>query len=256
MKALRAIAAGGLLLAGCGGGGEKGGNQAEGGAPPPAPAAAPAGTATVTGTIKFTGTAPANPPIDMSEEAACKAKHPGSITDPQVVVNNGNLANAFVYVKSGLPAGATFSAPTQPVVIDQNGCLYSPRVFGVMAGQPIEIRNSDPVLHNIKAVPSANRGFNISQPTEGMKTTRTFDTPEVMVPLECNVHGWMNAYVGVMSHPYFAVSGEDGTFRITGLPAGTYEIEAWHEKLGTQTISVTVTDGGSATADFSFAPKA
>ena len=254
MKAFSVIACGGLLLAACGG--DRGGGSNEAGAPPPAPAAAPAGSATVTGTIKFTGTAPANPSIDMSEEAACKAKHPGAITDPQVVVNNGNLANAFVYVKSGLPAGATFSAPTAPVVIDQNGCLYAPRVFGVMAGQPIEIRNSDPVLHNIKAVPAANRGFNISQPTEGMKTTRTFDTPEVMVPLECNVHGWMNAYVGVMSHPYFAVSGEDGTFRITGLPAGTYEIEAWHEKLGTQTMSVTVTDGGSATADFSFAPKA
>ena len=255
MKALNVIACGGLLLAGCGG--DKGGGASnEAGAPPPAPAAAPAGSASVTGTVKFTGTAPANPPIDMSEEAACKGKHTGGVTDPQIVVNNGNLGNVFVYVKSGLPAGATFTAPTEPAVIDQDGCLYKPRVFGVMVGQPIEIRNSDPVLHNIKAVPAANRGFNISQPTEGMKTTRTFDTPEVMVPLECNVHGWMNAYVGVMSHPYFAVSGEDGTFRITGLPAGTYEIEAWHEKLGTQTMSVTVTDGGTATADFSFAPKA
>jgi len=253
MKSLTVMLCGGLLLAGCGG--EKGGASNEGGAPPAPPSAAPAGSATVTGTVKVTGTTPVNPLIDMSEEAACKAKHTGGITDPQVVVTNGNLANVFVYVKSGLPAGATFTAPAEAVVIDQNGCLYHPRVFGVMAGQPIEIRNSDPVLHNIKAVPSANRGFNISQPTEGMKTTRTFDTPEVMVPLECNVHGWMNAYVGVMSHPFYAVSGEDGSFRITGLPAGTYEIEAWHEKLGTQTMSVTVPDGGSATADFSFAPK-
>lgn len=255
MKPLMVVACGGLLLVGCGGGQQSGGSQSEGGTPPPAPAAAPAGSGTVTGSIKFTGTAPTNPPIDMSEEAACKDKHQGGVTDPQVVVTNGNLANVFVYVKSGLPATATFTAPSAAVVIDQDGCLYHPRVLGIMVGQPLEIRNSDPVLHNIKAVPTANRGFNISQPTEGMKTTRTFNTPEVMVPLECNVHGWMNAWVGVMSHPYFAVSGEDGSFTITGLPAGTYEIEAWHERLGTQTMSVTVTDGGSATADFTFAPK-
>jgi len=140
-------------------------------------------------------------------------------------------------------------------VIDQDGCLYHPRVFGVMAGQPIEIRNSDPVLHNIKAVPTANRGFNISQPGQGMKTTRTFSTAEIMVPLECNVHGWMNAFVGVMSHPFFATSGPDGSFSIQGLPAGTYELEAWHEKLGTRTLSVTVAENGTAAAEFSFAPK-
>jgi hypothetical protein len=254
MKALTVIALGGLLAACGGGGGDAGGNQSAGGDTPPA--AAPLGTGTVSGTISFTGTAPANPSIDMSEEAACRDKHQGGVTDPQYVVNDGKLGNVFVYVKSGLPAGATFTSPSEPVVIDQNGCLYHPRVLGIMVGQPLEIRNSDPVLHNIKAVPAANRGFNISQPTEGMKTTRTFDTPEVMVPLECNVHGWMNAYVGVMSHPYFAVSSENGTYSITGLPAGTYEIEAWHEKLGTKTMTVTVPDGGGATADFSFAPTA
>jgi hypothetical protein len=124
-----------------------------------------------------------------------------------------------------------------------------------MVGQPIEILNSDPVLHNIKAVPTANRGFNISQPSEGMKTTRTFTTQEVMVPLQCNVHGWMHASVGVLSHPFFATSGEDGTFSIKGLPAGTYELEAWHEKLGTQTMKVTVTENGTATAEFTFGSK-
>lgn len=215
-------------------------------------AAAPAGGATITGTVRFSGTAPANPAIDMSEEAACAAKHSTPPTNPQVVVSSGMLANVFVYVKSGLPAGATHPAPTTPVVIDQDGCLYRPRVFGVMAGQPIEIRNSDPVLHNIKAVPTANRGFNISQPSQGMKTTRTFPTPEVMVPLECNVHGWMNAWVGVMSHPFFATSAENGGFTITGLPAGTYELEAWHERLGTRTVTVTVTEGGAGTAEFTF----
>jgi hypothetical protein len=125
-----------------------------------------------------------------------------------------------------------------------------------MVGQQLEIQNSDPLLHNIKAVPTKNRGFNISQPTEGMKTTRTFNTPEVMVPLQCNVHGWMNAYAGVMSHPYFAVSGRDGAFEIKGLPAGTYELEAWHEKLGTKTMQVTVGENESKTADFAFTPRA
>jgi hypothetical protein len=138
-------------------------------------------------------------------------------------------------------------------VIDQTGCLYEPRVVGVMVGQSLEIRNSDPLLHNIKAVPTENRGFNISQPQAGMTSTRTFNTPEIMVPLECNVHGWMNAYVGVVAHPYFATTGADGAFAIAGLPAGTYQLEAWHERFGTRTGTVTVTDGGAGTVDFTYA---
>jgi plastocyanin len=217
---------------------------------------APAQGGTVTGKVKFTGAKPAMAKIDMSDEAVCAKKYTTPPTDESVIVGpTGGLANVFVYVKSGLPAGATYPAPTTPVTIDQRGCLYHPRVFGVMVGQPVEILNSDPVLHNIKAVPTANRGFNISQPSAGMKTTRTFATQEVMVPLQCNVHGWMHASVGVLSHPFFATSGEDGTFSIKGLPAGTYELEAWHEKLGTQTMKVTVTENGTATAEFTFGPK-
>src|SRR5918992_2469970 len=203
-------------------------------------ASGPQGNAAVNGTVSFAGTAPANPTIDMSEEAACKAKHTGAITDPQVVVKDGKVANVFVYVKSGLPANATYSPPAESAVIDQDGCLYKPRVIGVMAGQNIDIKNSDQVLHNIKAVPKVNRGFNISQPTAGMVSKRKFDRPEQMVPLQCNVHSWMHASVGVMSHPYFATTSEDGKFEIKGLPAGTYVIEAWHEKLGPKTMTVTV----------------
>jgi plastocyanin len=220
-------------------------------------ASGPQGNASVNGTVSFTGTAPANPTIDMSEEAACKAKHSGAITDPQVVVKDGKVGNVFVYVKSGLPAGATYSPPSESAVIDQDGCLYKPRVVGVMAGQNIDIKNSDPVLHNIKAVPKTNRGFNISQPTAGMVSKRKFDQPEQMVPLQCNVHSWMHASVGVMSHPYFATTSDDGKFEIKGLPAGTYEIEAWHEKLGPKTMTVTVGEGETKTADFSYtAPRA
>jgi len=255
MKRITTVLLSGLFLVGCGGGGGDASGGGEGGTPAAA-ATGPTGTATITGSISFAGAAPANPAIDMSEEQACRDKYQSQPTNPQVVVNDGKLANVFVYVKSGLPDGATYPAPAAPVVLDQDGCLYHPRVLGILVGQSLEIRNSDPVLHNIKAVPTVNRGFNISQPTAGMTSSRTFNSPEVMVPLECNVHGWMNAYLGVMSHPFFAVSAEDGTFTISGLPAGSYEIEAWHETQGVKTMSVTVADGGSATADFSFGPSA
>ena len=243
-----------LVVLACGGGDQGSNSDVAEGSAAGAADTGPRGSGKITGTVSFTGSVPANPAIDMSEEQACADKHSGGVTDPQYVVNDGKLGNVFVHVKSGLPAGAHYTAPSEPVVLDQDGCLYHPRIFGVMTGQPIEIRNSDPVLHNIKAVPEENRGFNISQPTAGMKTTRTFDAAEVMVPLECNVHGWMNAYAGVKDHPFFATTGEDGTFTIEGLPAGTYEVEAWHEKLGTRTMSVTVSDDSTATADFSFAP--
>ena len=203
----------------------------------------------VTGTVKLTGTAPANPKLDMSDEAACRGKY---TTDPVITASGGNLQNVLVYVKSGLPAGQKFTASTTPVVVDQEGCLYHPRTLAVMAGQPLEIRNSDPVLHNIKVVAKRNRGFNISQPTKGMKTTRTFTAQEIAIPVACNVHGWMHANLNVFTHPFFAVTGADGSFTIRGLPAGTYEVEAWHEKLGTQTMTVAVPATGSAAAHFTF----
>jgi len=210
----------------------------------------------VTGTVHFAGTPPKNPTVDMSEEATCKAKYTSNPVDSQYVVNNGGLGNVFVYVKSGLPAGAQYAPPAEAVTIDQRGCEYHPRVFGIQTGQKLEIKNSDPVLHNIKAVPHANRGFNISQPTAGMSTTRTFNTAEVMVPFQCNVHGWMQAHAGVLPHPFYATSSSDGKYTIKGLPPGTYTIEAWHEKLGTQTATVTVGKGESKTTDFNYSPKA
>jgi len=126
-------------------------------------------------------------------------------------------------------------------------------VFGVMVGQTLEITNSDPTLHNIHALPKGNQEFNTGQPIQGMKTTHVFTNAEVMVPFKCDVHGWMNAYIGVLPHPFFATTGADGAFSISGLPPGTYTIEAWHEKLGTKTQSVTIAASGTATADFSFA---
>ena len=244
-----------LAALGCG---KDEGSSADSPEQAPAPAAegtgtaAPAGGGTINGTVSFTGTPPANPAIDMSEEPSCAQKHTGGARDPQVLVTDGKLANVFVFVKSGLPAGRTYPVPANAAVLDQDGCLYQPRNFGVMVGQQLEIKNSDPVLHNIKAVPTKNRGFNISQPSQGMTTRRTFAVEEVGVPLECNVHSWMHASANVLSHPFFATSGRDGSFSIRGLPAGTYEIEARHEKLGTKTQSVTVPEGGTATAALTF----
>lgn len=229
---------------------------AGGGTPAASTSSGPTGDAVVSGTVHFTGTAPTNPTVDMTEEPACKAKYPSAPIDSQVIVNSGGLGNVFVYVKSGLPAGATYAPPSTPATIDQRGCEYHPRVFGLMVGQKLEIKNDDPLLHNIKAVPHVNRGFNISQPSAGMTTTRTFDKEEVMVPFQCNVHGWMQAHAGVLTHPFFAVSSSDGKFTIKGLPPGTYTIEAWHEKLGSQTATVTVGAGETKTADFNFTPKA
>jgi hypothetical protein len=213
------------------------------------------GGATITGKIKFTGTKPANPKIDMSEEPKCKAKYQATPTEEVVVVNpNGTLANVFVYVKAGLPATYRAPEPAGDVTLDQDGCRYHPHVLGILVGQKLAIKNSDGILHNIKAKGVKNRPFNISQPTV-MTSERTFTAPEVMVPLECNVHGWMHAWLGVLPHPFFAVSGTDGSFSIKGLPPGTYTIEAWHEKYGTQTATVTVAGTETKTADFSFAAK-
>ena len=211
--------------------------------------------ATVTGKVKFVGKAPANPLIDMSEEAKCAAKYTTPPREPIVQVNaNGALANVFVYVKTGLPADAKYPTPATPVTIDQSGCLYHPRVFGIMVGQTLAIKNSDGILHNIKALGKKNRPFNISQPTT-MTTNRSFTTVEVMLPFECNVHGWMHAWAGVLAHPFFSATGTDGSFSIKGLPPGTYTLEAFHEKYGTQTATVTVKAAEAKTADFTYTAK-
>ncbi len=222
----------------------------------PEPTAAPAaptpllGESTITGTVKYEGTSEKPRVIRMDSDPLCMPEGPQ--TSEVLIVGPGNgLQNAFVYVKDGL-GDHKFTAPQTPLVLDQKGCKYSPHVFGVQVGQPVIIVNSDPTLHNIHAVPKANAEFNFGQAVKGMKTTRMFDKQEVMVPFRCDVHGWMAAYGGVVAHPYFAVSKTDGTFAIKGLPAGTYTIEVWHERLGTQTTKVTVDGKSSATANVAF----
>jgi len=243
---------------GCGGGdggdagGSDGGSDAGGEAQAAAPAVDPAIAATVTGTVSFTGTAPVGTAIDMSEEPACAEKHATTpMIQPVRVGDGGGLGDVFVYVKEGL-GDMAFPTPAAAVVLDQNGCEYVPHVIGVMAGQDLTIKNSDPLLHNINTQPEINRGFNISQPRAGMESSRTFRDAEVMIPVKCDVHGWMNAYIGVTDNPYHAVSSADGSFTISGLPPGEYVIEAWHATLGASTQTVTVGDAETGTADFSF----
>ena len=245
----------GMLLSVVACGGKKEGGDAAAGAPAAdqgAAATTAMGGGAVTGHIKFDGAAPANPTIDMTTEAVCKGKYTAAAVDPVVMVTGGMLGNVVVYVKSGLPAGQTYATPNEAVEIDQQGCLYHPRALAIMVGQQLVIKNNDAVLHNIKALPTKNRPFNISQPTAGMSTKRTFTTAEDDVPVECNVHGWMHSNIMVLPHPFFAVSGADGSFTIKGLPAGTYVIEAHHSKLGAKTMTVTVAGDAAATADFAF----
>jgi plastocyanin len=240
-----------MVIAGCGGdGGSGGGGNSGGGAAVENPVdAATAGN--ITGSVAFEGTAPSMDAIDMSDERVCSDKHASTPTIDEVVVNaNGTLANVFVYVKEGLES-LQFPTPNESVLLDQDGCMYVPHVLGVMAGQDITIRNSDGLLHNINASPTEQRGFNTSQPTN-MESTRSFGTVEIMVPLRCDVHGWMNAYIGVLAHPYYSVTSSDGGFDLSTLPPGDYVVEAWHERYGTQTQNVTVTTGETAEVTFTF----
>jgi len=166
------------------------------------------------------------------------------------------MGNIMVYVSKGLPAGKTYPAPTTPAVLDQNGCQYKPHVMGIMAARAYRILNSDGVLHNIDALPKVNTPFNKPMPATVKETTTKFDKPELTFSVKCDVHPWMNAWVAVFNHPFYSATATDGKFTISGLDPGTYEITAWHERLGTQTASVTVGASDTKTQNFKFAVAA
>ncbi len=190
----------------------------------------------------FAGQAPMAEKIKTDADPKCKMIHPNGITSDDVIVNpNGTLKNVFVYVKEGL-SGKKFEAPKNAVLIDQNGCQYNPKVFGIQANQPLEILNSDDTLHNVHALPNNSPQFNLGMPIKGMKMKKTFTKPEVMVKIKCEVHPWMRAYAGVVDNPFYGVSGDEGSAQIEDLPPGEYTLEAWHEKYGSQTQKITVTD--------------
>jgi len=240
-----------LIAAGCGGG-EQAPTTSTAPGEPTAPPVDEATAGNITGKIMLEGPAPKNEPIKMNADPGCVKVNQGpQFQETYMVGSAGELQNVFVYVKDGL-GNRTFPKPTEKVVLDQTGCRYRPHVFGIRVGQPLTILNSDPFLHNIHATPKDNGEFNTGQPLKGMKTDHIFEKVEVMVPFKCDVHGWMNASVGVLDHPYFAVSGADGTFALNTLPPGTYTIEAVHERLGRQTQSVMIGEKESKEVSFTF----
>ena len=216
---------------------------------------------TITGSVAYNGTPPAPIKIDTSADAVCGQKNPNLETEDNKVAN-GKLANAFVYIKDGKLADGTklsengWPTPSDPVVLDQNGCHYVPHVLGIQTNQTLKITNSDPTTHNIHPSPKFNEAWNQGQGQGAAPIEKKFPREEKLIPVKCNQHPWMKSYIGVLKHPFFAVSAADGTFTIKGVPPGTYTVVAWHEGPGEGTTlppkQVTVTAKGSATADFAF----
>jgi Carboxypeptidase regulatory-like domain len=221
---------------------------------PPEPTAVvdPSTAGSITGTVRFEGTPPVFRPIDMSAEAACVQANPKPIAPPVVVLGeHGALANVVVYVKSGL-GSYHFDTPKDPAVLDQVGCMYEPRVLAMMTNQPFEVKNTDPTTHNVHPIPRENRPWNRSIAAGEAPYVTTFSQPELAIPIVCNIHPWMRAYLFVFAHPYFDVTAKTGTFELRNLPPGTYTIEAWHERFGTQDVSVTVAPKESQPISFTF----
>jgi hypothetical protein len=228
-----------FALAGC----SKEEKTAEGPATPAQPAGKAVDTATagsVSGSVKLEGPAPKMARVRMDAEPNCAKLHTTAVTNDEVTVGaKGELADVIVYVKSGLD-GYAFNTPKEPVELDQKGCLYTPHVSAVMVNQPIDIMNSDPTTHNVHPVPANNREWNKSQPPGSAKITESFAREEIAIPVKCNVHPWMKSYIAVFKHPYFKVTGKDGSFSIANLPPGTYTLVAWHGTFGTTEQSVTI----------------
>lgn len=222
-------------------------------APQAAAVTAPAGV--VSGKATFAGNAPKPRPVNMGTDPLCAKVATGITSERLLVGAGGGLQNVFVYVKDGL-GGRKYPAPKTPVNLDQKACRYIPHVFGIQVGQPLRVTNSDDTLHNVHWVPKVNDEVNFSQPRKTPPVTKTFPKPEIGVIIRCDVHGWMNGYAAVVEHPFYAVTGADGSFQIKGLPAGSYTVEAWHEMLGTQTGKLTVDAKGTGSVAFSFKPRA
>lgn len=215
----------------------------------------PTTAGSLSGSVRYSGPRSRPKSVDMSNEPACVDANHGKVYEDSLVVGpHDGLANAFVYIEKGLE-GKTFAPAQTPAIIDQKGCWFRPHVLGVQTGQTLQIINSDPVTHNIHPMPQANREWNHSQGAGDPPMNHKFAKAEVMIPVKCNIHSWMHAYVGVLDHPYFAVTKEDGTFAITNLPPGTYTLAVWTQTLGTQQQAIALAPGGTTKVGFTFHRK-
>ena len=210
-------------------------------------------TGSVSGTVLFEGKAPAPVLIDTSMDPACNLSD-AKVYSEQYSISNGKLANVFVYVKQGPPAAMQVAPLMPPTVLDQKGCQYLPHVVGVFQGGVVEFRNDDPTMHNIHTMPTVvgNETVDISQGPKGAPVTKKFTNAELMMPVRCNNHPWMNAYINVSPTPWFAVTDHAGHFDLKGLPPGQYTLGAVHEKLGEKTIQVTITASGVSKPELSY----
>src|ERR1017187_7508635 len=209
-------------------------------------------TGGITGKVYFHGTPPQLRPILMDKDPVCASEQSGTVLPEDGRVNtNGTLPNAFVYVEKG-PANLSAAVPATQVTLTQNGCVYEPHVLGIVVGQTLQVVTSDPTTHNIHVMPKGSRSWNVTQQPGSQPITSKFSHPEIMVPVRCNIHPWMEAYIGVVSNPYFAVTGNDGSFQIQGLPPGDYTLDVWVASFGTQQRQITVRPGEKASIDFAF----
>lgn len=209
----------------------------------------PATAGAIHAEVRYQGAPPVLKKIEMGSASQCAAAHPEPVTDESVLVSDGHLANAVVWIKSGLEHWV-FAPPPQPLVIDQKGCLYHPHVAAAMVGQPVQFTNGDQDPHNVHGQPRVVSGWNFIISKQGATRTMSFDKSEVGIPLGCDIHPWMRAYLSVLANPYFAVTPSDGSVTLEQVPPGEYVVGVWHEKLGTQEQRVTVPPRGTAKLEF------
>ena len=209
-------------------------------------------TGTIAGEVRVEGAVPAMADVRFGSFGECASQHPGPVAVGDLLVHDGKLANAFVWLKDGL-GDRVFAIPEVPVIVDQVGCLYTPRVAGAQVGQAIRFVNGDPLLHNVHGTPSVSSVWNVSLARKGATRDVRVDQAEVPISVRCDLHPWMQGWLGVVDHPYFAVTGTDGTFALSEVPPGDYTVAVWHERLGTAETRATVAPRGAATARFTLA---